>query len=57
MISTLLFSIGEWVSWPLIALLVMVVAILRKDHVRAAIKLKPFQFSLEAKDLRSQKKK
>jgi len=56
MIFTSLFALGDWLTWPLIVLVGVVLAICTKDHVRAAIKLKPFQFFLEAKNTRSKEK-
>jgi hypothetical protein len=52
MTFALISVLSDWITWPLIALIIVIFAIWRKDHVRAAIKLKRFQFSLEAKDLR-----
>jgi hypothetical protein len=52
MIISLLFALGDWISWPIIFGACILFAIWKKDQVRAAFKMSPFQFSLEAKNLR-----
>jgi hypothetical protein len=57
MIFTLLLALKDWITWPVIVLVSIVVAICTKDQVRAAVRLKPFQFFLEAKNVRSKEER
>lgn len=57
MTIALAFTVKDWITWPVIALICIVVAILAKDDVRAAIRVKRFQFSLEAKNRKSEEKR
>lgn len=56
MTTVLLFAIKDWITWPIIFGVCVLFAIWKKDCVRAAFKLRPFQFSLEARDLKSKGK-
>lgn len=48
--TTLAFALRDWITWPVVFAVCVIVAILKKDHVRAALRLDKFQFSLEARD-------
>jgi hypothetical protein len=44
------FALKDWITWPVVFAVCVIIAILKKDHVRAALRLDKFQFSLEAQD-------
>lgn len=56
MTIALSFALADWITWPVIALVCIIVAIIAKDDVRAAIRIKRFQFSLEAKNTKLKEK-
>jgi hypothetical protein len=51
MVASFVLVLKDWFSWQLIVLVVLVIAICRKDRVRAVVRLSPFQFSLEARNI------
>lgn len=50
MTTILLFALRDWITWPVVVVVCVLFAIWKKNHVRAALKLDKFQFSLEARD-------
>jgi hypothetical protein len=56
MTAAMIFVLKDWITWPVIVLVCIVVAILAKDDVRAAVRIKRFQFSLEAKNIKLKEK-